>query len=67
MRRLAEFFLVNNKLTAMLSLFIFIAGLLGMMMLNAESYPSVNFATAIVETNYRGRHPRISKVRLPNP
>ncbi|MEZ4752626.1 MAG: efflux RND transporter permease subunit [Bdellovibrionota bacterium] len=67
MRRLAEFFLINNKLTAMLSLFIFIAGLLGMMMLNAESFPSVNFATAIVETNYRGAAPEDIESKITKP
>lgn len=54
MDKLVKFFLDNYKLTIILS-FMFVAfGLMGMLSLNAESYPSVNFAMAEITTRYDG-------------
>jgi multidrug efflux pump subunit AcrB len=54
MKDLIRFFLNNHKLTIILSLMMVVFGLMGMMKLNAESYPSVNFAMATVTTRYDG-------------
>ncbi len=54
MNKLIKFFLENHKLTIILSLMLVIFGLMGLFKLNAESYPAVNFATAIIETRYDG-------------
>jgi multidrug efflux pump subunit AcrB len=54
MKTISSFFIKNNKLTLVLTLFVFIFGLFSLRMLNAESYPSVNFAMATIKTMYRG-------------
>lgn len=54
MDRLIRFFLENHKLTIILSVMFVIFGLMGLFTLNAESYPSVNFAMATIETRYDG-------------
>lgn len=54
MEKLIKFFIDNHKLTIILSLMMVIFGVMGMMKLNAESYPSVNFAMAQIETRYEG-------------
>jgi multidrug efflux pump subunit AcrB len=54
MDKLVKFFLDNYKLTIILS-FMFVAfGIMGMLSLNSESYPSVNFAMAEITTRYDG-------------
>ena len=54
MKVFIKFFLDNHKLTLILSFMLVVFGLMGMMKLNSESYPSVNFATATIETRYDG-------------
>ena len=54
MNKLISFFLENHKLTIILSLMLVAFGGLGLSKLNSESYPAVNFATAIIETRYQG-------------
>jgi len=54
MEKLIRFFLDNFKLTIILSLMFVVFGLMGMISLNAESYPSVNFAMAQITTRYDG-------------
>lgn len=54
MKTLATFFVENSKLTIVLSFFLIIYGALGIMKMNAESFPSVSFATAIITTAYDG-------------
>jgi multidrug efflux pump subunit AcrB len=54
MNNLIKFFLENHKLTIILSFMLVIFGLTGLFKLNSESYPAVNFATAIIETRYQG-------------
>ena len=54
MKTLVRFFLENHKLTLILSVMMVVFGLMGLVKLNAESYPSVNFAMATIETRYEG-------------
>lgn len=54
MKQFIKFFLDNHKLTLILSIMMVVFGLMGMFKLNAESYPSVNFAMATIETRYDG-------------
>lgn len=49
-----KFFLENYKLTIILSFMLVIFGLFGFKKLNAESYPTVNFAMAQIMTRYDG-------------
>lgn len=67
MRNLAKFFITNPKLTFVLTLFMFIFGLLGIKRMNAESYPSVDFATAIIETEYFGATPEDIEIKITKP
>lgn len=54
MKAWIKFFIENSKLTVVLSVFIFIFGLLGLYRTNAESYPAVDFAMATITTYYSG-------------
>lgn len=54
MERLIKFFLDNYKLTIIISFMFLIFGLMGLLSLNAESYPQVNFAMAQITTRYDG-------------
>lgn len=54
MNKLINFFVENYKLTIILSLMMVVFGLMGILKLNAESYPSVNFAMVQIETRYEG-------------
>lgn len=67
MRKLATFFIANPKLTIVLTVFLFIFGLMGIKKMNAESYPSVDFATAIIETEYFGATPEDIEVKITKP
>jgi multidrug efflux pump subunit AcrB len=67
MKKLTEFFITNSKLTFVLTLFLVIFGLIGLRKMNAESYPSVDFATAIIETDYFGATPEDIEVKITKP
>ncbi|MCJ8277600.1 MAG: efflux RND transporter permease subunit, partial [Bdellovibrionales bacterium] len=54
MTNISRFFIENSKLTIVLSLGLFYFGVQGLQTMNAESFPSVSFATATVVTNYDG-------------
>jgi multidrug efflux pump subunit AcrB len=54
MKSLAQFFIENSKLTIVLSLGLMFFGYQGLVKMNAESYPSVSFATATIITIYDG-------------
>ena len=57
MRSAIEFSVRNNKFTFIVTLFFLVIGILGLFRLNAESYPTVDFAAATVTTNYYGASP----------
>lgn len=67
MKNLSKFFIENPKLTIVVSFFILIFGLTGLKTMNAESYPSVDFATAIIETDYFGATPEDIEVKITKP
>lgn len=67
MRNISHFFITNPKLTLVVTLFLVLFGLLGIKKMNAESYPSVDFATAIIETEYFGATPEDIEVKITKP
>lgn len=67
MKKLSKFFIENPKLTFVVTVFMIISGLLGITRMNAESYPSVDFATAIIETDYFGATPEDIEVKITKP
>lgn len=67
MRNLSKFFIENPKLTIVFSLFLVLFGYMGLKTMNAESYPSVDFATAIIETEYYGATPEDIEVKITKP
>lgn len=67
MRNLAKFFIENPKLTIVFSLFLVLFGWQGLSTMNAESYPSVDFATAIIETEYFGATPEDIEIKITKP
>ena len=54
MKYLLHFFIDNQKFTFILSLGLLLYGLQGILQMNSESYPKVDFAIATVTTFYRG-------------
>jgi len=67
MKNLIRFFLDNHKLTIILSLMMVVFGFMGLQKLNAESYPSVNFALATVETRYEGATAKDIETQITKP
>lgn len=67
MKNLSAFFIANPKLTGVLTLFFLLFGVMGIKKMNAESYPSVDFATAIVETDYFGASPEDIEIKITKP
>lgn len=67
MKNLAKFFIENPKLTIVFSLFLILFGVQGLKTMNAESYPSVDFAVALVETEYFGATPEDIEVKITKP
>ncbi len=54
MNFLAKFFLENHKFTLVVSLFVMIFGVFGVMSLKSESFPSVNLGAVVITTRYDG-------------
>lgn len=67
MNNIIKFFLENHKLTLILSLMMIVFGVMGMMKLNAESYPTVNFAMAQIETRYDGATAKDIETKITKP
>jgi multidrug efflux pump subunit AcrB len=67
MRNPAHFFITNPKLTFVITLFLIIFGIQGIKKMNAESFPSVDFATAIIETEYFGATPEDIEIKITKP
>lgn len=67
MKNLSSFFVENPKLTFVVTLFLILFGYIGLKKMNAESYPSVDFATAIIETDYFGASPEDIEVKITKP
>ncbi len=67
MKTLAKFFVDNHKFTIVLSFFLGIYGIMGLSKMNAESYPSVSFATAIVTTIYDGASAEDMEIKITKP
>lgn len=67
MKALSKFFIENPKLTIVFIIFLLFYGLMGLKKMNAESWPSVDFATALVETEYFGATPEDIEVKITKP
>lgn len=67
MNALIRFFLDNYKLTLILSFTMVVFGLMGLMTLNSESYPNVNFASATIETRYEGATAKDIETKITKP
>ena len=67
MENISEFFVRNYKLTIVLSLGLLIVGAQGLSSMNAESYPTVDFAQAIVTTSYRGASAEDIEAKITKP
>lgn len=54
MNFLAQFFIRNYKFTIVLSAFVMIFGISGVVSINSESFPSVNIGAVVITTRYDG-------------
>lgn len=67
MKQLSKFFIENPKLTVVFIFFLLFYGVMGLKKMNAESWPAVDFATALVETEYYGATPEDIEVKITKP
>lgn len=67
MRNLSKFFIENTKLTLVFMGFLLLWGVMGLRSMNAESWPAVDFATALIETEYYGATPEDIEVKITKP
>ena len=67
MNILVKFFLSNYKLTLILSVLMTVFGLMGLLKLNAESYPMVNFAMVQITTRYEGATAKDIETKITKP
>jgi multidrug efflux pump subunit AcrB len=67
MNNFIKFFLENHKLTIILSGMMMVFGIMGVFKLNAESYPTVSFATAVITTRYDGATARDVETKITKP
>lgn len=54
MRNISKFFIENYKFSIVLTVFMIIAGVSGLLSINAESFPTVNIGQVIIQTVYPG-------------
>lgn len=54
MARFARFFIENYRFTLVISVFVMIFGLTGLLSVNSESFPSVNIGAVVISTRYGG-------------
>lgn len=57
MAKLIRYFAESGRITYLLTFFVLVAGLSGVYSLRRESFPTVDFATMIIETYYPGAAP----------
>lgn len=67
MNQLAKFFIDNAKFTLVLTLGLLVLGLQGLGKMNAESYPTVDFAQAFITTNYDGASAEDIETKITKP
>lgn len=67
MNQIIKFFLENHKLTLILSFMMVVFGVMGFFKLNAESYPTVNFAMAQITTRYDGATAKDIETKITKP
>lgn len=67
MRSLTEFFIKNSKFTIVLTLGLMVLGLQGLGKMNAESYPTVDFAQSFVTTRYDGASAEDIETKITKP
>lgn len=62
-----DFFIRNFKLTIVLTIFLIILGIQGIRKMNAEAWPQVDFATAVITTQYKGASPEDIEALITKP
>ena len=67
MQFFVDFFIRNYKLTIVVTLFMVIFGVLGLRRMNSEAWPQVDFATAIITTQYKGASPEDMEALITKP
>ena len=67
MDKITKFFIDNPKLGTLFSVFIFIAGIMSLKNMNAETNPAVDFATAIINTSYDGASSNDIETKITKP
>lgn len=67
MKNIANFFIENSKLSIVLMLGLVIYGAMGLKQMNAETYPSVSFASAIITTRYDGATAQDIETKITKP
>ena len=67
MKKVAAFFIDNYKLTLVLTLGVIVFGAMGLYRMSAETFPSVDFAQAVVTTRYDGASAEEIETKITKP
>ncbi len=67
MKFFVDFFIRNYKLTIVVTLFLVIFGVQGLGRMNSEAWPQVDFATAVITTQYKGASPEDMEALITKP
>lgn len=67
MTKISEFFLNNKRFTFVLMIFVMLFGLGGLLRINSESFPAVDFAMAQVTTIYDGASAHVVETKITKP
>lgn len=64
---IAKFFIDNSKFTAILTVFVILFGVGGLLSVNSESFPTVNIGTVIITTRYDGASAKDIETQITKP
>jgi multidrug efflux pump subunit AcrB len=66
MLKIFQFFVNNWRFTFMMKVIVILAGVMGLMMMNREAFPPVNFAQVSISTTYQGASPQEVEDQITN-
>ena len=67
MFKITSFFIENSRLAAIISLLMIYIGFISITNITAESNPAVNFATAVITTQYKGASAKDIEIKITKP
>lgn len=66
MLKLVKFFIDKPKVTNLIMVFLFLAGIIALINVQKEGYPSIDFGTVLISTSYPGASPLDVELKVTN-